>query len=216
MPEQPITNTLVIGRLIALFVHETNNHLATLGESAGLGDDILCARNLSDKDKLKELEKLLSAMGDRIGHAASLVRTFGELGRCMENPAATIDVSQAIEGILPFLEKLARQKNARISIALDRKLPAAAGNCSELQCLVLALFDNFCAALEPNAMATISAENTSSSVMLNLTADCPAAAVTEKQFWPWSSLETFARANGFKITRQQRGGAVTIELRIPS
>lgn len=207
------TMPLIIGRLISLFVHETNNHLATLSESSGLGDDIIAAHNLSDKEKLKELEKLLSSMDDRIGHATSLVRAFGELGRYMENPAALMDINQAIEGIMPFLLKIARQKNLKIRTSYDHKLPAAAGDFSCLQYLIVALFDNYCSALEPHATATITSDTSQSSVIVRLTADCTATSDSGDQPWPWRRLETFAAANGFEVTRLQQGGAVTITIK---
>lgn len=207
-----LSSRLLTGRLISLFVHETNNHLATLGESVGLGDDILSARTLSDKDKLRELEKLLSAMGDRLGHAASLVRAFGELGRCLEKPAAAFDVGRAIEDLLPFLSRIARQRNARVRTACDRRLTAAEGDAAALQHLLLALFDNFCLSLEPAATATLRTAEAGPAVVVSLSADCPCDC-SQKQFWPWNSLETFAASNGFTLNLQQQGGEITITLR---
>lgn len=207
------TMTLITGRLISLFVHETNNHLATLRESSGLGDDIINAKNLSDKEKLKEIEKLLYAMDDRIGHAASLVRTFGELGRYMENPAGPIDINKAVETIMPFLSKIARQKGLELRTSFDHNLPAAAGDASCLQCLILAFFDNFCSALTNQATTTITTEKTQSSVIINLSADCTDTSENEKQPWPLTTLETFASANGFKVARHKQGGTVTITIR---
>lgn len=201
---------LIIGRLIALFVHEANNHLATLSESAGLGDDIISANNLSDKEKLKELKKLLDTMDDRTGHAASLVRTFGELGRHMENPAGPIEINKAIEGVMPFLSKIGRQKNLKIRTSYGHKLPAAAGNFSRLQCLILALFDNFSAALEPSATATITTDKTMSSVIVSLSADCTAISDSGKQPFAWRTLEYFATENRFEISRTEQGDALTI------
>lgn len=207
------TMSLVIGRVISLFVHETNNHLATLRESSGLGDDIISAKNLTDREKLKELEKLLRAMDNRTGHAASLVRTFGELGRHMENPSGTIDINQVIEGVMPFLIKLARQKNLKIRTSYGRNLPTAAGDFFSLQCLIFALFENICIELEPSATATMTTDKTKSAVFVRFTADCTTAEDSEKKFLPWETLEAFAAANGFEIMRYQQGGAVTITIR---
>jgi nitrogen-specific signal transduction histidine kinase len=211
--DSTVTMSLIIGRLISLFVHETNNHLATLRESSGLGDDIISAHKLSDKEKLTELEKLLCAMDDRIGHATSLVRAFGELGRRMENPAAPLDVNQAIEGIMPFLSKIARQKNLKIRTSYGHKLPAVAGDFSCLQCLILALFDNFCSTLEPQATAAITTDKTISSVIVSFSADCTATSDSGKQPWPWRTLEIFATENRFGVSRNQQGGMVTITIR---
>jgi C4-dicarboxylate-specific signal transduction histidine kinase len=207
------TMSRIIGRLISLFVHETNNHLATLRESSGLGDDIINAKNFSDKEKLKELEKLLSAMDDRIGHAVSLSRVFGELGRQMESQDFPMDVNRTIEGIMPFLLKIARQKNLRVLTSYGNKLPAAAGNFSCLQCLIVALFDNFCMALEPQATATITTDKTVSSVVIHLSADCTTAPDHERQPWPWKSVEAFATANGFEVSWEPQGGALTVTIK---
>lgn len=208
-----VTVSLIIGRLISFFVHETNNHLATLRESSGLGDDIISANKLSDKEKLTGLDKLLSAMDDRIGHAASLVRAFGELGRHMENPGAAMDINKAIDGIMPFLSKIARQKNLKIVTSYNRKLPEAAGDFFCLQCLLLALFDNLCSACEPQATASITTEKTKLSAVITLATDAMSTSDSEKQPWPWRELKTFAIANGFEVTRHQQGGAVTITIK---
>lgn len=203
----------VFGRLISLFVHETNNHLATLRESSGLGDDIINAPKLSDKDKLKELEKLLAAMDDRIGHAASLVRAFGELGRGMENPSAPLMVNQEIEGMLPFLSKIARQKNLGIRTAFDRKLPASSGDFFCFQCLILALFDNYCASLEPHAAATITTGKTDSAIIVSFNADKHAGADSEKLPWEKETLQAIASTGGFSIDQKERGRTIIITVR---
>jgi len=211
--ESTVTMSLIIGRLISLFVHETNNHLATLRESSGLGDDIISAHKLSDKEKLAELEKLLRAMDDRIGHAASLVRAFGEFGRHMESPVAAMDINKAIEGIMPFLSKIARQKNLTIRTVYDRKLPAAAGDFFCLQCLLLAVFDNFCSASKPQETAIITTEKTALSAVIKIATDSTATCDSGKQPWPVRALETFAVANGFELAEQQHGGAITISIK---
>ncbi len=204
---------LMTGRLISLFVHETNNHLATLRESAGLGDDIIAARSLPDREKLKELERLLCAMDDRIGHASSLVRTFGELGRHLETPTATLDISLAVDEIMPFVSKIARQKNVTVRTYCDCKLPSAPGDIFCLQCLILALFDNLCSALAPQTAVAITTNKTPAAVVVSLSADGSAASEGGMQPWPWNKLEIFAAANGFEISRHQQGGAVTIAIR---
>jgi C4-dicarboxylate-specific signal transduction histidine kinase len=200
------------GRLISLFVHEINNHLATLRESYGLGDDLLSARSLPDGEKLKELERLIHAVEERIGHASSLVRVFGSLGSHWEECGDSADITLAVEGLRPFFAKIARQNNLSIQTACGRDLPPVNSSFAFLQCLLFALFENLCASLEPRTTVTISSEKGASSVIVSLTADRVPAEVRRKPPWPETAIAAVAATIAADIVRPQQGGAVSVRI----
>ena len=202
------------GRIISLFVHEINNHLATLRESSGLGDDIMHARTLSATEKLKELETLIPAIEDRVGHASSLVRIFGDFGSHMEDPGDSMDINLAIEGLHPFFAKIARHNNLSLRSDYGRNLPTVKGSFSLMQCLLCAIFENLCASLEPQTTVRVSTEKTASSVIVSLTPDRAPSAVCGKTPWPGKTIETVAQAAAADISQPRQGGAVTVKLGI--
>ena len=200
------------GRIISLFVHELNNHLATLRETSGLGDDLMNARALSDKEKLKEIETLIHAIENRVGHTSSLVRVFGDFGSHMEDPGDSLDINLAIEGLHPFFSKIARQNNLSLRSAYGRNLPAVRGSFLFMQCLLFAIFENLCASLVPQTTVCISTEKTASSIMVSLTPDCAPAAVFGKAPWPDKIIEAVAAAAAAAIDQPQQGGAVSVRI----
>jgi len=202
------------GRIISLFVHEINNHLATLRESSGLGDDLMNTRTLSDKEKLKEIESLIHAIENRVGHASSLVRVFGDFGSHMADPGDSLDINLAIEGLHPFFSKIARQNNLSIQSAYDRNLPSVRGSFSLMQCLLFAIFENLCTSLVPQTAVRISTEKTASSIMVSLTPDRASAAVCGKAPWPEKTIEAVAAAAAADIDQPQEGGAVSVRIDI--
>ena len=202
------------GRIISLFVHEINNHLATLRESSGLGDDLMNTRTLSDKEKLKEIETLIHAIENRVGHASSLVRVFGDFGSHMEDPGHMLDINLAIEGLHPFFSKIARQNNLSIQSVYGRNLPAVRGSFPLMQCLLFAIFENLCASLVPQTAVRISTEKTASSIMVSLTPDRASAAVCGKAPWPEKTIEAVAAAAAADIDQPQEGGEVSVRIDI--
>jgi C4-dicarboxylate-specific signal transduction histidine kinase len=200
------------GRLISLFVHELNNHLATLRESSGLVDDILQARAVSDREKLRQLEPLVHAVEERIGHASSLVRVFGSLGSHWEGCSGSADITLAVEGLRPFFAKLARQNNLSVQSAYGRDLPPVKGSFAFLQCLLFALFENLCASLEPQTTVTISTEKAASSVIIRLTPDRVPAEAPGKPPWPETAIEAVAAAMAADIVLPHQGVAVSVRI----
>jgi C4-dicarboxylate-specific signal transduction histidine kinase len=202
------------GRIISLFVHEINNHLATLRESSGLGDDLMNTRALSDKEKLKEIETLIHSIENRVGHASSLVRVFGDFGNHMEYPGDSLDINLAIEGLHPFFSKIARQNNLSLQSAYGRNLPAVWGSFSFVQCLLFAVFENLCASLAPQTTVRISTEKTASSVIVNFKPDRPSAAVCVKAPWSGKTIEALAAAAAADINQPPEGGAASVRISI--
>jgi C4-dicarboxylate-specific signal transduction histidine kinase len=202
------------GRIISLFVHEINNHLATLRESSGLGDDLMHTRTLSDKEKLKEIETLIHTIENRIGNASSLVRVFGNFGSHLADPDDSLDINLAIEGLHPFFSKIARQNNLSIQSAYGRNLPAVRGSFSFLQCLLFAIFENLCASLVPQTAVRISTEKTASSIIVSLAPDRAPAALCGKEPWPEKIIEAIAAAAAANIDQSRQGGAVSVRIDI--
>ena len=193
------------GRLVALFVHELNNHFATLNEKSGLAEDILAARMLSEKDKLKEIGTLQASIANRVGLAASLVRSFGEIGRRMEGMPAAGEPGLAVSELVPFLTKISRQKSVSLHADLGRASTSADFDSYALQLTVLALFDNLCSAVDGPASLTLAAGTARDPRSVVLRIDKPAADASGMQPWPMLEIQEYASASGITISKDAVG-----------
>jgi len=202
----------IIGRLISLFVHEMNNHLATLSETAGLGDDILNASSLNEKNRLKEMGTLLESMDSRIRRASSLVSTLDTFGSHMSACSSDADVNRAIEELMPFMTKVARQKNISVSVSSGSKVPHVFINQALLQCLIFALFENASASTDGNNTLKISSEASNSHIRISfLPADCRSS-FADGLPWSYGEIENLSMSlmPGLDILHDSDGIQLTI------
>jgi hypothetical protein len=198
--------------LTALFIHEINNDLATLREKAGLAEDVLAARKISDSDKLKSMGEIVNSCESRLHRAVALVRSLSQIGKDMGSDSGVADLGSLLKSLAPFFEKIARQQLLSIRMAVGPGLFVVASRPYPLLCCILALFDNQCRQSVPGEDIVIETKQESTSVILSLSARRKREQNEESLPWTEAALSTLAEALGISLKYTEEGDRVSLFL----
>lgn len=203
----PVNRTVITiaGRIISLFVHELNNHLAVIGEHSGLADDLIAARRLSDADKLKEIGQTIGMIERRVALASSLLKRLDSIAGRMDKCTTLLDADDAISELMPFLEKAGKRKNIWIKHSAGRRVPELSGDKLVFQCLIFALVEELCRGLGPQTVVTITCDSKSGSVIVGLRHDLPAPDQDDSAKWSEDTLRELAQMLAAEISKTEGG-----------
>jgi C4-dicarboxylate-specific signal transduction histidine kinase len=115
-----------VGEVLAVFVHETNNRLATLQETVGLLGDVMNAPGAGKTTGLRESLRVAAGLEGQIALLAELVRQLDAFARRVASPAGGVELPAALAELLDLTSRLARQKGTRVERDFDGRLPALA------------------------------------------------------------------------------------------
>ena len=148
------TNKMVsLGRLAAGVAHEINNPLAIISEKSGLIKDIFTLRGDYARD-----EKLLALIDDvlaevmRCGAVTQRLLNFARQG---DITFQRVDLAEIISEMIAFLEKDAESRDIRIFIDIPEDIPELVSNRSNLQQILLNLFNNAFAAMNEGGILEV-------------------------------------------------------------
>lgn len=113
-----------VGEVLAVFVHETNNRLATLQETVGLLGDLMNAPGAGKAAGLRESLSVAAGLEGQIALLAELVRNLDGFARRVKAPEGGVDLPAALDELLELTSRLARQKGIRVEKDFDGRLPA--------------------------------------------------------------------------------------------
>lgn len=178
----------IAGKLAALFVHEINNDLATLREKAGLADDVLLARKISDSDKLKSLGEIVNTWEIRLNQGVSLVHSLAEIGKAMESDSGTAELGSILKTLEPFLGKIARMQ--LLSFQIKQGGGMVEVRPYPLLCYIFVLFDNQCRFGVPGECIEVVTKFEPSSVTISFSV--PQKKDKIKDGLPWTELDIAA------------------------
>lgn len=138
-----------IGRLAAGVAHEINNPLAIINEKAGLMKDILeVSGNIPDnKDKFLSL---ISGIAESVNRCRTITHRLLGFSRRMEISQDAIDMNDAIQEVIGFLEKEMLYRNIRLELNLQENLPKVITDKGQVQQVFLNIINNAIDALKQN------------------------------------------------------------------
>lgn len=143
-----------IGRLAAGVAHEINNPLAIINEKAGLMKDILeVSGNIPDnKDKFLSL---ISGIAESVNRCRTITHRLLGFSRRMEISQDAIDMNDAIQEVIGFLEKEILYRNIRLELNLQENLPKIITDKGQVQQVFLNIINNAIDALKENGRISV-------------------------------------------------------------
>ena len=143
-----------IGRLAAGVAHEINNPLAIINEKAGLMKDILeVSGNIPDnKDKFLSL---ISGIAESVNRCRTITHRLLGFSRRMEISQDAIDMNDAIQEVIGFLEKEILYRNIRLELNLQENLPKVITDKGQVQQVFLNIINNAIDALKKNGLINV-------------------------------------------------------------
>ena len=131
MPETPLRTEQFMyefmGKLLAAFSHEIQNHIATIHEIAGIqGDMIARGRSLDDK----QIGRYLTMTNRHVGSSLRLIGFLNRYAHRLDEEIASFSVNDVLEELLALTGRLFRQKGITVQTAFTGDAAkSGAGRC---------------------------------------------------------------------------------------
>lgn len=137
-----------IGKILSLFTHQLNNHLAIIKDSLGFLEDLSELRGL-DKNEREDVLNTLKVLEDEINKATLLSKRLNSFGHRMDSALSVFNPNEVIEEVLTLVSRATIEKKLGFVLEFGPMEPIY-GNPSLLQFLLFCLLDRYIRGLPPN------------------------------------------------------------------
>lgn len=200
-----------IGKILSVFTHELNNHLAILKESAGLIDDILTAQKSSAGQEpacrtggLEGCSKALQLIAEQIGKASYLSRHLNRFGHRMDKPLSSFNVNEILEELLSLLNRAANQKMISFEKDFHENIPVIQSDPSRLQFLIFCLIEKGLMKLDKNGKIIFRTGHSKNSISICITYKGNVMTTTdEKQIYREKTLQYLLSELGGSVSQSK-------------
>jgi len=131
-----------LGRMAAGVAHEINNPLATIGEMAGLMEDLIDEEFLENAKHGKLFSNNVNKIQQNVDRTRDITHRMLGFARRMEPHQDTFDVNDVVSEALSFIEREASFRGVELTRHLDPELPVIKSDRSQLQQVLLNLANN--------------------------------------------------------------------------
>jgi two-component system NtrC family sensor kinase len=209
-----------LGKMATGIAHEINNPLAVIGEKAGWMRDLLSEENIQQSENFEEYQRSIDKIEEHVERARKITHNMLGFARRMEPRLDDVDVNGIINQTLELLKNHARINNIEIRRDLQSDLPVIASDQSQLQQVLLNLFNNAIDAIGKNGiieLATVS-DNRTIEISISDSGSGIPEAVQRRIFDPFFTTKGPGRGTGLGLSIsygiiEKMGGALTFTSR---
>lgn len=144
-----------IGKILAAFSHDINNHLAILKESAGLIGDIIELGKASSRKDLKEILKITQSIKNQIEKTTYFCDKLNGFGHGMEKHLSAFNIHNSIEELMVLLNRFINQKMIYLEKDFAANMPLIYSNPLKIQFLIFCLVEKHLKKLDKNSRIII-------------------------------------------------------------
>jgi nitrogen-specific signal transduction histidine kinase len=154
--DELITSQLsFIGKVLSVFSHEINNHLAILKESVGLIGDLIELGKTSSRKDLKEILKITQSIKNQIEQTTYFCDKLNGFGHGMEKPLSAFNIHKSIEELMVLLRRFINQKMICLEKDFTANMPLIYSNPLKIQFLIFCLVEKHLKRLDKNSRIII-------------------------------------------------------------
>ena len=154
--DELITSQLsFIGKVLSVFSHEINNHLAILKESVGLIGDLIELGKTSSRKDLKEILKITQSIKNQIEQTTYFCDKLNGFGHGMEEPLSAFNIHKSIEELMVLLRRFINQKMICLEKDFTANMPLIYSNPLKIQFLIFCLVEKHLKMLDKNSRIII-------------------------------------------------------------
>lgn len=154
--DELITSQLsFIGKVLSVFSHEINNHLAILKESVGLIGDLIELGKTSSRKDLKEILKITQSIKNQIEQTTYFCDKLNGFGHGMEEPLSAFNIHKSIEELMVLLRRFINQKMICLEKDFTANMPLIYSNPLKIQFLIFCLVEKHLKRLDKNSKIII-------------------------------------------------------------
>ena len=144
-----------LGKLAAGVAHEVNNPLAVIREKAGWMRDLLEEEDVAASPNFQEFQDAVEKIEQHVERAGGVVHRMLGFARRMEPVCNDIFLNDVIRQTATFLDNEVRFRNIEMVWKLDPELPTVQSDASQIQQVILNLFNNAIDAIDRNGHITV-------------------------------------------------------------
>ena len=145
-----------LGKLAAGVAHEVNNPLAVIREKAGWMRDLLEEEDVAASPNFQEFQDAVDKIEQHVERAGGVVHRMLGFARRMEPVCNDIFLNDVIRQTATFLDNEVRFRNIEMVWKLDPELPTVQSDASQIQQVILNLFNNAIDAIDRNGHIVVS------------------------------------------------------------
>lgn len=209
MIERPLA---FVGKIIADFTHEINNHLALIKESAGLISDICKGKKSIDKKEMPYVIESLEAIENQINKSVNFINYFNRFAHRMDNLKSSFKLNSAIEELFELLKRYSNRKKVSLKYDLPSSLPDIENSPFILEFAIFYAVDSFLKKSKPDTNIIVTANKENGFIRLTVKYEGEFTENITQEIWQISTVQEILLLTNIKITCNDK--AVTIEIPI--
>ena len=157
-----------IGKVLSVFSHEINNHLAILKESVGLIGDLIELGKTSSRKDLKEILKITQSIKNQIEQTTYFCDKLNGFGHGMEKPLSAFNIHKSIEELMVLLRRDINQKMICLEKDFTANMPLLYSNPLKIQFLIFCLIEKHLKRLDKNSRIIIKTVHSNDSIGITI------------------------------------------------
>lgn len=157
-----------LGKLAAGVAHEVNNPLAVIREKAGWMRDLLEEEDVKGSANFQEFEDAVNKIEQHVERAGNVVHRMLGFARRMEPVCNDLFINDVIKQTAAFLDNEVKFRNIEMVWKLAPDLPTIQSDASQIQQVILNLFNNAIDAIGRNGHITVTTGVDAASKMLSI------------------------------------------------
>ncbi|MFN3533883.1 MAG: hypothetical protein ACK4WB_00655 [Desulfatiglandales bacterium] len=164
--EETIVRLQFVGKILSLFTHQLNNHLAIIKDSLGFLRDIAELKGIGKEDA-QEIMETINSLDEEIVKATFLSKKLNSFGHRMDSELSTFNLNDVTDEILTLLSRATIEK--RLGFVREYgELGPLNGNPSLFQFVLFCLIDRYIKSLPPRGRLRVKTFEWENSVRLLL------------------------------------------------
>ena len=131
-----------IGELAAGIAHEINNPVAIMVEEAGWVQDLLSEEDPTTEDNIAEITRAAAQIRTQGARCKEITQKLLSFARKTDPTIKEIEINELVEDVISLIAQKARYANVKVETDFSSDLYPVMASASELQQVLLNLFNN--------------------------------------------------------------------------
>jgi nitrogen-specific signal transduction histidine kinase len=215
--ELRVSQLCFIGKILSIFTHEINNHLAIIRESAGLMEDLIEFGESRSKQDSGQYLQINHSIRNQVGKTMTLLKYLNRFSHRFDYEICTFNLNESLEELLVLIQRSVNQKRITIEKEFDNNIPVVLSSPSQFQLLVFSLLEEKIRRLDDRSSISIKTSHSKGKITISILAEGNMTHETEKQnFCSGELLQDVIAKLGWSITETEKGRtAITLPLSVP-
>jgi C4-dicarboxylate-specific signal transduction histidine kinase len=164
-----------VGRILAGMTHELLNVFATIGETAGLLDDLLARGGAPAHPGHDRAQRSLSRIRNQVTRGTEIGERLNRFAHSMDEPAARVEVDHIVEQMVFLMQRSAHLRRVTLCALPAQQSPVISTRPLQLQLALGACIDHCVASTGAGGAVTLQVRESDAAVSIVIEIDPHAA-----------------------------------------